>query len=110
MWDAAVRPCNYLCLNELIIKRLFFVFFIVFFPTCGQKEHMLQLDLNNPVIELTGDEFLPKPGVTFAQQILDYFLSQGGVAQSPWGEVLLDKKLPSLPSKMSWKKVQSSCR
>ena len=53
---------------------------------------MPQIDLDNPVIKLTGDEFLPKPGVTFAQQILDFFVSQGGVAQSPWGEVLLDKK------------------
>ena len=53
---------------------------------------MPQLDLDNPVIKLTGDEFLPKPGVTFAQQILDYFMSLGGVAQSPWGDVLLDKK------------------
>ena len=53
---------------------------------------MPQLDLDNPVIKLTGEEFLPKPGVTFAQQILEYFVSQGGVAQSPWGEVLLDKK------------------
>ena len=53
---------------------------------------MPQLDLDNPVIKLTGDEFLPQPGVTFAQQILAFFISQGGVAQSPWGEVLLDKK------------------
>ncbi|MBO4455176.1 MAG: hypothetical protein J5759_01885 [Bacteroidales bacterium] len=52
---------------------------------------MPQLDLDNPIIKLTGDEFLPKPGETFAQQILDFFVSQGGVAQSPWGEVLLDK-------------------
>ena len=50
------------------------------------------MDLNKPVTVLTGDEFLPKEGVTFAQQILDYFVSQGGVAMSPWGEVLLDKK------------------
>ena len=53
---------------------------------------MPQLDLDNPVIKLTGEEFLPKPGGTFAQQILDYFVSLGGVAHSPWGEVLLDKK------------------
>ena len=53
---------------------------------------MPHLDLDNPVIKLTGDEFLPRPGVTFAQQILACFISQGGVAHSPWGEVLLDMK------------------
>ena len=53
---------------------------------------MTKLDLNNPILTLTGDEFLPKPGITFAQQVLNYFLSQGGLAHSPWGEVLLDKK------------------
>ena len=53
---------------------------------------MPQLDHDNPVIKLTGDEFLPQPGVTFAQQILAFFISQGGVAHSPWGEVLLDMK------------------
>ena len=61
--------------------------------------HMPQLDLDNPVIKLTGDEFLPKPGVTFAQQILDFFVSQGGVAQSPWGEVLLDKMVSRATSR-----------
>ena len=53
---------------------------------------MAKLDLNNPILTLTGKEFLPKPGITFAQQVLDFFISQGGVAHSPWGEVLLDKK------------------
>ena len=53
---------------------------------------MPQFDYDNPVTTLTGDEFLPKPGVTFAQQILEYFVLQGGAAHSPWGEVLLDKK------------------
>ena len=53
---------------------------------------MTKLDLNNPVVTLTGDEFLPKPGVTFAQQVLEFFISQGGIAHSPWGEVLLDMK------------------
>lgn len=53
---------------------------------------MQQIDLNNPIIKLSGDEFLPKPGFTFAQQVLDFFISQGGIAQSPWGEVLLDMK------------------
>ena len=51
---------------------------------------MQTFDFNNPVSVLTGNEFLPKPGITFAQQVLNFFLSQGGLAQSPWGEVLLD--------------------
>lgn len=50
------------------------------------------IDLNKPVTVLTGDEFLPQPGVTFAQQVLAFFISQGGKADSPWGEVLLDMK------------------
>ena len=53
---------------------------------------MTHLDLSHPVIELTGNEFLPKPGITFAQQVLEFFISQGGIAYSPWGEVLLDMK------------------
>ena len=53
---------------------------------------MTKLDLNNPILTLSGKEFLPKPGITFAQQVLNFFLSQGGLAQSPWGEVLLDMK------------------
>ena len=53
---------------------------------------MIHFDFDNPVTFLTGEEFLPKPGVTFAQQVLDYFISQGGKALSPWGEVILDKK------------------
>ena len=46
----------------------------------------------SPVCILTGEEFLPKPGINFAQQILDYFQSLGGIAHSPWGDVLLDMK------------------
>ena len=53
---------------------------------------MIAFDFNNPVCVLTGEEFLPKPGITFAQQVLNCFLSQGGLAHSPWGEVLLDMK------------------
>ena len=52
----------------------------------------MNFDFNNPVCILTGNEFLPVPGMTFAQQVLNFFLSQGGLAHSPWGEVLLDKK------------------
>ena len=53
---------------------------------------MTQIDLNKPVITLTGNEFLPVSGVSFAQQVLDFFVSQGGIAHSPWGDVLLDMK------------------
>lgn len=53
---------------------------------------MPSFDFDNPVTRLTGNEFLPKPGLTFSQQILEYFQSFGGKAHSPWGEVLLDKK------------------
>ena len=50
------------------------------------------IDFRKPVVILTGDEFLPQPGQSFAQQVLDFFVSQGGKADSPWGEVLLDMK------------------
>ena len=53
---------------------------------------MATLNFDNPVITLTGNEFLPKPGITFAQQVLEFFNSQGCIAHSPWGDVLLDKK------------------
>ena len=53
---------------------------------------MKTLKLNKPVCILSGNEFLPKEGISFAEQVLSYFTSQGGVAQSPWGEVLLDMK------------------
>ena len=46
--------------------------------------------LNKPVVLLTGNEFLPVEGLTFAQQVLNFFVSQGGVAHSPFGPVLLD--------------------
>ena len=47
---------------------------------------------SNPVCILTGNEFLPKEGFTFAEQVLDFFISQGGTAHSPLGDVLLDLK------------------
>ena len=53
---------------------------------------MIEFDLNNPVCILTGNEFLPAEGLTFAGQVLNFFLSQGGIAHSPWGDVLLDMK------------------
>lgn len=45
-----------------------------------------------PVCILTGNEFLPAEGITFAEQILNFFKAQGGKATSPWGDVLLDMK------------------
>ena len=53
---------------------------------------MRDFDLNKPICTLSGNEFLPVEGISFAQQVLNYFSSQGGVANSPWGEVLLDMK------------------
>lgn len=53
---------------------------------------MNKLLQHQPVCILTGNEFLPKDGITFAEQILNHFMSQGGKASSPWGEVLLDMK------------------
>ena len=46
----------------------------------------------NPIVFLTGDEFLPVAGMSFAEQVFLYFQQQGGVAASPWGDVLLDMK------------------
>jgi len=45
-----------------------------------------------PVICLSGEEFLPKEGMTFIEQVSDFFSKQGRVANSPFGEVTLDKK------------------
>lgn len=53
---------------------------------------MKRFDFKNPVTKLTGNEFLPVEGITFAEQVLSFFMSQGGVAKSPWGDVLLDRK------------------
>ena len=47
---------------------------------------------SNVVCVLTGDEFLPKSGMTFVEQVTAFFKSQGGTANSPFGTVLLDKK------------------
>lgn len=52
----------------------------------------MDLLFGNPVCLLKGDEFLPKEGITFAQQVLEYFTAQGGLARSPFGIVILDKK------------------
>lgn len=46
----------------------------------------------NPVCLLSGNEFLPKEGITFANQVGNFFASQGSVANSPFGLVILDKK------------------
>ena len=53
---------------------------------------MCERVLKQPVCILTGEEFLPKKGLTFAQQVLDFFNQQGGIANSVWGPVLLDMK------------------
>lgn len=41
---------------------------------------------------LTGNEFLKKDGVTFAEQVSEFFDSQGNVAHSSIGDIILDSK------------------
>ena len=53
---------------------------------------MNQFDFSNPVSILSGNEFLPVEGITFAEQVLAFFSQFGNSAQSPWGPVLLDMK------------------
>ena len=53
---------------------------------------MCDRDIDQPVCILSGEEFLPKEGYSFAQQVLEFFNKQGGVANSVWGPVLLDMK------------------
>jgi len=54
----------------------------------------LDIDLlsSTPVCSLSGHEFEPVEGVTFINQVASFFESQGGVAISSMGEVLLDRK------------------
>ena len=47
---------------------------------------------SKPIIELSGEEFLPIEGKTFVQQVEEFFQKQGGVAHSAFGDVILDKK------------------
>jgi hypothetical protein len=50
------------------------------------------MDLLNgkPVCFLSGNEFLPKKGITFANQVENFFVLQGSMANSPFGVVDLD--------------------
>ena len=52
------------------------------------------MDLLNgqPVSVLSGNEFMPIEGKSFKQQVDEYFESQGRVAHSPFGDVILDMK------------------
>jgi hypothetical protein len=52
------------------------------------------MDLLNgkPVCFLSGNEFLPKKGITFANQVENFFVLQGSMANSPFGVVDLDNK------------------
>lgn len=45
-----------------------------------------------PVCILTGNEFLKVEGKTFVQQVDDYFKKQGGIANSVFANVVLDRK------------------
>lgn len=53
---------------------------------------MCVLDFSKPVARISGEEFKPKAGKTFAQQVEDFFIEIGGFANSPLGCILLDKK------------------
>lgn len=57
-------------------------------------ETKVDIDLINgtPVCKVEGDEFLPVQGMTFVQQIEQFFNKQGGKASSPFGDVMLNKK------------------
>ena len=79
-------------INALKLKRLFFVYLSIPSYLATNMTDMKRWNLDEPVTVLTGEEFLPKEGFTFAQQVYEFFVSQGGVAMSPWGEVLLDMK------------------
>ncbi|MBR5175473.1 MAG: hypothetical protein IKW89_06035 [Bacteroidales bacterium] len=52
----------------------------------------MKSSFSEPIVFLTGNEFLHMDGKSFVEQVASYFEEIGGVANSPWGEVLLDKK------------------
>ena len=45
-----------------------------------------------PIVKLNGTEFSPVEGETLRTQVLSFFMSQGGSANTPFGTVLLDKR------------------
>lgn len=47
---------------------------------------------SKPIIELSGEEFLPIEGKTFVQQVEEFFQKQGGGAHSAFGIVVPYKK------------------
>lgn len=60
--------------------------------TEGREEIKLFLKNGTPVSILSGNEFEKKEGQTFVDQVSSFFESQGGKANSAFGEVLLDRK------------------
>lgn len=60
--------------------------------TEGREEIKLFLKNGAPVSTLSGNEFEKKEGQTFVDQVSSFFESQGGKANSAFGEVLLDRK------------------
>ena len=58
----------------------------------GREEIKLFLKNGAPVSILSGNEFEKKEGQTFVDQVSSFFESQGGKANSAFGEVLLDRK------------------
>ena len=65
-----------------------------FFKIINSMKIEFNIDLLSaePVCSLTGREFEPIEGVTFVEQVAEYFAAQGGRAASVFGEVLLDRK------------------
>ena len=51
-----------------------------------------QLLSGKPVCELTGKEFEKKEGKTFFQQVKEYFIAQGEVFTTQFGNVYVDRK------------------
>lgn len=60
--------------------------------TEGREKIKLFLKNGAPVSTLSGNEFEKKEGQTFVDQVSSFFESQGGKANSAFGEVLLDRK------------------
>jgi hypothetical protein len=55
-----------------------------------QKDFLLN---SQPVVILSGNEFLKKEGITLTQQVTEYYYSIGNKAMSSvYGEVILDEK------------------
>ena len=61
-----------------------------------------------PVSILNGDEFLAKEVMTFVDQVESFFKEQGGMANSQFGEVLLDRKGAKADKKHGTSRIKSA--